>query len=122
MIDVTFSTNNEGRPLGITAAFDSEMKSFTPIRAFLPSECRWVFRWMWSKAIPTLLGRDNISRVQLVLSDGDANIYIPFDELKAKFYPNAVHGLCMYHKINQALMKLDIWKKDEDVVKAMVYT
>ena len=33
MIDVTFGTNNEGRPLGITAAFDSDMKSFTPIRA-----------------------------------------------------------------------------------------
>jgi hypothetical protein len=122
MIDVTFQTNNEGRPLGITAAFDSDMKSFTPIRAFLPSECRWVFRWLWATALPTLLGRDSLSRVQLVLSDGDANMYVPFDELKEKLYPNAVHGLCMFHKIVQPLPKLDIWHKDDEIVKGMVHT
>ena len=72
MVDVTFGTNNEGRPLFVSAAFDKDMKSFTPLRAFLPSECRWGFRWIWGTAIPTLLGRDNLSRDQLVLSDGDA--------------------------------------------------
>jgi hypothetical protein len=51
MMDVTYGTNAEGRPLLVTAAFDSDMRSFTPLRAFLPSECRWVFRWIWATAI-----------------------------------------------------------------------
>ena len=42
MFDVTFGTNNEGRPMGITASPDGDMNVFTPIRAFLPSQCRWV--------------------------------------------------------------------------------
>jgi hypothetical protein len=122
MVDVTYGTNNEGRPLLVSAAFDKDMKSFTPLRAFLPSECRWVFRWMWGTAIPTLLGRDNLLRVQLVLSDGDMNIYVPFDELRDEFYPHAVHGLCMYHKILQAVTKLRLVNGETEIVKAMVHT
>ena len=122
MMDVTYGTNNEGRPLLLTAAFDSDMKSFTPLRAFLPSECRWVFQWIWATAIPTLLGREYISRVQLVLTDGDVNIYVPFDELKEELYPNAVHALCMFHKIIQALTKLRLLKRDDDTVIAMINT
>ena len=114
MMDVTYGTNNDCRPLLLTAAFDSDMKSFTPLRAFLLSECRWVFQWIWATAIPTLLGREYISRVQLVLTDGDVNIYVPFDELKEEFYPNAVHALCMFHKIIQALPKLRLLKRDDD--------
>jgi hypothetical protein len=56
MLDVTFGTNSEHRPLAVSAAFDSFLKTFTPIRAFLPSECQWVFQWIWETAIPALLG------------------------------------------------------------------
>jgi hypothetical protein len=92
MGDVTFQTNGEGRPLFVTAAFDAYMNAFTPVRAFLPSECQWVFYWIWRVAIPTLLGRENIARTQLVLTDGDPKMYMPFDSIKEELYPSAIHG------------------------------
>jgi hypothetical protein len=122
MLDVTFGTNCEGRPLAVTASFDSFLKSFTPIRAFLPSECQWVFQWIWTTAIPALLGRDNISRTQLVLTDGDTKIYIPFNSVQAALYPGAIHGLCGYHLVTQPLGKLDIRDKGDDAVKGMIKT
>ena len=33
MIDVTYDNNGEGRPLGLTACLDPDMRSFTPLRA-----------------------------------------------------------------------------------------
>ena len=122
MMDVTFGTNSEGRPLAVTAAFDSFLKTFTPIRAFLPSECQWVFNWLWGTAIPALLGKDNISRTQLVLTDGDSKIYTPFNSVKDELYPSAIHGLCMFHLLTQPLGKLAIQDRSDETVKAMVKT
>jgi hypothetical protein len=122
MVDVTFGTNSEGRPLAVTASFDAFLKTFTPIRAFLPSECQWVFLWMWATAIPALLGRDNINRTQLVLTDGDSKIYNPFNSVQAALYPSAIHGLCKFHLVTQPLQKLDIRERGDDAVKGMVKT
>jgi hypothetical protein len=121
MIDVTYGTNSEGRPLGLTACFDPDMKSFTPIRVFMPSECCWVFRWIWDTAIPNLLGRQNLKRVQLVLTDGDSKIYEQFNQVKEAIYSNACHGLCIYHLIVQPLQK-GITDKGDPIVKAMFHT
>jgi hypothetical protein len=122
MLDVTFGTNSEGRPLAVTASFDASLKTFSPIRAFLPSECQWVFLWMWTTAIPTLLGHDNINRTQLVLTDGDSKIYNPFNSVQATLYPSAIHGLCKFHLVTQPLQKLDIHNKADEAVKRMVNT
>lgn len=106
MVDVTHSTNSEGRPLVVTAGIDCYKKSFSPIRAYIPSECMWVFHWLWKTAIQKLLRPENCRRIQLVLTDGDDKIYRPFDQLKDEFYPNAVHGLCVYHLVTQPIQKL----------------
>jgi len=92
MFDCTASTNSEHRPLAVTCSPDGNMEVFTPVRAFLPSECKWVFKWMFETAIPELLGNDALGRTQLMLSDGDSNIYNSFDSVQKKLYPNAVHG------------------------------
>lgn len=98
------------------------METFTPVRAFLPSECQWVFHWLWASAIPFLLGPENIRRIQLVLSDGDPKIYIPFDSLKENLYPSAIHGLCGFHLIIQFFQKLGLLGKDKPEVKMMIET
>ena len=121
MIDVTYGTNSECRPLGLTACVDADMRSFTPLRVFMPSECCWVFRWIWETAIPTLLGRQNLTRVQLVLSDGDAKIYEQFNQVQKEIYPNASHGLCIFHLIVQPLQR-GIKDKGDPNVKAMFHT
>ena len=122
MVDVTHGTNSEARPLFIAASLDANMKTFTPIRAFLPSECQWVFHWLWACAIPSLLGIETIRRTQLVLSDGDPKIYIPFDSVREKLYPSAIHGLCIYHLVTQPLQRLQLRGKDKPQVKRMIET
>jgi len=121
-IDVTYGTNSEGRPLAMTGCLDSDCKVFCPIRAFLPSECKWVFRWLWAEAIPSLLGSENCQRIHLVLSDGDAKIYEPFGQLKEKFYPNAQHGLCLYHLVVQQMEDLNIMNIDDARVNDVLHT
>jgi hypothetical protein len=122
MLDVTFGTNNEGRPLAVSASMDAELKTFTPVRAFLPSECQWVFQWLWKTAIPILLGKDNLSRVQLVVSDGDSKIYNAFNSVQKDIYPAAIHGLCIFHLVTLPLGKLDIREKADIAVKGMLKT
>ena len=106
MFDVTFGTNNEGRPMGVTACPDGDMNIFTPVRAFLPSQCRWVFDWVFRTVFPSLLGREPLKRLQLLLSDGDEKIYNAFDSVKSELYPRARHGLCLYHLVTQKLQDL----------------
>ena len=74
MIDVTMGTNSQGLPEAVICCPGPDMKIYTPVRAFLPSQCQWVFGWIWGTAIPILLGRDKLQRTQLVLSDGDCKI------------------------------------------------
>ena len=106
MFDVTFGTNNEGRPMGVTACPDGNMNVFTPVRAFLPSQCRWVFDWVFRTVFPSLLGREPLKRLQLLLTDGDNKIYIAFDAVKTELYPQAQHGLCLYYLVTQKLQDL----------------
>ena len=101
MFDITHGTNKEARPLGKSSSCNSNMNMFTPFRVFMPSECHWVFIWIFKTAISFLLGLEALSRVQLVLSDGDPKIYKSFDEVKDEIYPNAMHGLCRFHLVKK---------------------
>jgi hypothetical protein len=37
----------------------------------MPSECYWVFYWLYSKAMPTLLGRIYLAKTIISLADGN---------------------------------------------------
>jgi len=100
--DCTAQTNDEGRPMFIISGRDAEGKLFVALRAFLPSECRWVFQYIWSFVVPKLFG-DAIKRNQVLLTDGDANIYEPFCQLRESLYPNSNHYLCFYHLVAKQL-------------------
>jgi hypothetical protein len=86
----------------IISGRDAEGKMFVALRAFVPSECRWVFHYVWSFVVPKLLG-DSIRRNQVLLTDGDANIYEPFCQLRQSLYPNSNHYLCFYHLVAKQL-------------------
>ena len=106
MFDVTYGTNTEARPLGVSASTNANMEVFTPFRVFMPSECMWVFDWIIGSAIPDLLGKEPLRRVQLFLTDGDPKIYRSFDKHQSELMPNARHGLCVYHLVTKGLEKL----------------
>ena len=81
-----------------------------------------MFHWLWDKAIPTLLGPENVCRIQLVLTDGDAKMYMPFEGVKGKHYPSAIHGLCGFHLVSQPLSRKSFLGKDKPAVKVMIST
>ena len=87
MFDVTHQTNEEKRPLGIAAAVDQNMEIFTPFRVFMPSQQQWVFDWIFRSCIPVLMGPHILERTQLVLTDGDKQMYGAFDNVRKRFIP-----------------------------------
>ena len=103
MVDVTHGKNSETRPLCVSASIDVNMKTFTPIHAFLPSECQWVLHWLWASAIPSLLGIKTIRCIQLVLSNGYPKIYIPITIMRERLYPSAIYGLFSFRLVTQPL-------------------
>ena len=68
------------------------------------------------------LQSENVRHIQLILSDGDSKIYIPFDSLKENLYPPAIHGLCGFHLIVQFLLQFGLLGKDKPEVKMMIKT
>jgi hypothetical protein len=69
-IDITYGTNREKRPLLVLADTDHNQKNFTALSAFLPSECKWVFHYVFEVAIPTLIGIATVDITQ-PNTDGD---------------------------------------------------
>ncbi len=61
-MDVTCKTNKEGHGLFLVAGKDGNNCGFTAARVFLPSEQRWVFDWMFSTALPSLLSEEVIRK------------------------------------------------------------
>ena len=68
------------------------------------------------------MGIETIRRIQLVLSDGDPKVNIPFDSGRERLYPSTIHGLCSYHLVTQPLQRLQLRGRDKPQVKGMIET
>ena len=49
-VDLTFKTNKEKRPHGALCGYDSEWRTFTHTRYFLPNVARWIQCWFFGTA------------------------------------------------------------------------
>ena len=105
--DVTHGTNREKRDLFTFAGKTAFGNAFCGAKAFLPSQRRWVFRWIFHTALPVVLGEATIKRVRLLMTDGDTDEYIPLLDLIATsdLWKNAKHGLCEWHLLFQQWVK-----------------
>jgi hypothetical protein len=103
-IDTTYGTNREKRPLLVFADTYHNMKNFIALRAFLPSECEWVFRYVFEVAIPTLINEATVERINQINTDGDMQIYNPLTNCildKSSPWFGCIHVLCNYHMIDK---------------------
>jgi hypothetical protein len=77
-IDVAFGTNSEQRPLvsGTTNKLSTN-QTMTHLHAFLPSLARWAYKWTFGTAMPLLLGKPALERINTVCTDGEENMYGP---------------------------------------------
>ncbi len=85
----------------------------------MPSECLWVFDWLYTRAMPQLLGRNVLKRTNLSLTDGDKNEYGPLEaEIQNGTFSMSRHALCGFHLVDRSMVSNPFGKpcvkKDED--------
>ena len=85
-VHCTADTNYEARPLLTMADKDSFGKIFIIMNAFLPNERSWIFRWIFSVVLPKLVDRTVLSRIRLIISDGDAQEFTIIDSAVNIFF------------------------------------
>lgn len=96
-MDVTFATNVEDRPLFRLIGRTSENKNIPLMSAFMPSQCAWVFHWLFDEVIPSLF--QDIRQLRLITTDEDRLQIRAFESLKTKYFPFADYRLCKFHKV-----------------------
>jgi hypothetical protein len=120
-IDTTYVTNREKRPLLVFSGTDNNRKNFTAMSAFLPSECEWVFRYVFEVTIPSLIGEATVERINQINTDGNRQIYIPLTNCildKSSPWFGCIHVLCNYHMIDKLFsMKVKITDSNRMLVE-----
>jgi hypothetical protein len=103
-IDTTYETNREKIPLLVFAGTYNNRKNFTVLHAFLPSECEWVFRYVFEVAISSLIGEATVERIDQINTDGGRKNYNPLTNCildKSSPWFGCIHVLCNYHMIDK---------------------
>ena len=111
-VDTVFGTNNENRPLLTMGGKDSNGKMFIFLRAYLPHEKGWIFRWLFSIVLPKMFSKPILSRCRIVISDGDLQEYSQIDNAISKYFPQLIRVRCGWHIIDRAWEKYFSSKKD----------
>ena len=104
-IDCTSDTNVESRPFLTITGRDSNGKMFSIIRAFLPNERAWVFRWLFQTVMPNLLGKAFISRVKVIITDGDSQETSQLDIAIATHFQNVCRVRCGWHIVDRGWIR-----------------
>jgi len=98
-VDVIADTNKEERPLFTATAKDSNGKTFTFFRAFLPNQKQWVFRWIFSSVFMKFFGESILSRVQVIVSDECQQEFSQIDIAIKNGFPQALRVRCGFHMV-----------------------
>ena len=100
-VDCVEDTNNEGRPLLTMTGCDSDGKMFTFLRALLPNQRTWGFRWIFSHVLPTMFGSDTLKKINIIMSDGDSKEYTQIDSAIHLYASNITRVRCAWHAIDR---------------------
>jgi hypothetical protein len=104
-IDATADSNKEGRPLVTVSSKDSYGKMFIVLRAFLPNEQSWAYKWLFHTVFPALLGSEVMKKIKIIVTDGDSQEISQLDDAATKFFPNAHRIRCSWHIIDRGWAK-----------------
>jgi hypothetical protein len=83
--DTTYGMNRVKRPLLVFSGTEKNRKNFTVMRAFLPSECERVFRYVFEVVIPSLISEATVEHITKSSSP----------------WFGCIHVLCNYHMIDK---------------------
>ena len=104
-IDATADTNKEGRPFVTVTSKDSYGRMFFVLRAFLPSEQSWAYKWLFQTVFPVLLGKEVLNKLSIVVTDGDSQEITQLEDSVNKFFPGVYRMRCSWHIIDRGWHK-----------------
>jgi hypothetical protein len=101
-VDVVFGTNQEKRPHMRGTCKSSDNKNVPVFNAFLPSQQKWVFEWVMTDALPSLLDPEAF------LSDQDPQLCGSVDKViisRDKLYDDAMWMReCIWHNVTNIII------------------
>jgi hypothetical protein len=111
--DMTLKTNSEKHPLlFLVCGKDPENQTFTNLWAFMLSEWIWVFDWLYTRAIPHLLGKQILQWTNILLTNGDKNKYGPLQaQIQNGTLGMSQHTLCGFHLVDCLMVSNPFGKK-----------
>jgi hypothetical protein len=116
--DKALKTNREKHPLFLACGKDSENQTFTYLCAFMPSECLWVFDWLYTRGMTQLMGKQVLQWTNLSLTDGDKNKYDPLEAQIQNGTFGMSHVTCGFHLVDRSMVTNPFGKsglkKEED--------
>ena len=70
-VDTNSNTNNNNQPIVTITLRYTKVNVVTVLWIFMPNECPWDFWWLFEVVLPTLLGDQSLSPVNVISTDGD---------------------------------------------------
>jgi hypothetical protein len=104
-IDATADSNKEGRPLVTVTSKDLYGHMFFVLRAFLPSEQSWAYKWLFETVFPVLIGTEVLSKLSIVVTNDDSQEITQLKVAVNKFFPNVYRIRCLWHIIDRGWFK-----------------
>jgi len=107
VMDVTEKTNVEKRGTFVVTGVDGNNKIFIALHCFMPNGFMETYDWIYDHAFPLLVGDNVIKHNQLVIADGEYELYDPLVNLSQINSPwkGTKHILCEYHLLEQEWIK-----------------
>ena len=96
-VDVVKGTNQEDRPLLTGSVRTSQGKYIVVFRMLLSHERKISFRWVFSHALPTMVGQEHMAQVKVIMTDGDSNEMEELDLAIDKYMPRCRRIRCGWH-------------------------
>ena len=98
--------NEDERYLFTMTSIDSMGKTFALLRAFLPHEKAWVFKWLFQTVLPNLFPKDHFQGTKLFITDGDSQECNQLDYVTKEYFPQSAWIRCGWHIVDRG------WKQN----------
>ena len=96
-VDTVSDINKDKRPILSISRKDSFGKMLIILRAFLPNERAWKFRWIFTIVLPTLFPYYLLSQVKAIMTDGCPQDFMQIDMAREIYFKNILKIRCGFH-------------------------
>ena len=101
MVNTVEKNNNKKRPWLTVGGKDSNGKMFFFFAVHYAYQQSWMFRWIFSVVMTTLITKQLLEKIHITISDSDPQIFIQIDNVIRPYFKNARRVRCGWHLIHK---------------------